>query len=370
MSAGRISAASTSPERTLAIASASVFTRTTVIASKSGFASCATFTLSPPSETRFFSFGTWLRSATRGLLGPLVTAKPTSAAIRIGYSTSIATSRGERRRICRSLISSQRISVAFLPQERDEGRFEVERRALVALDRPLELARRPHEEKLAVRDHADLVRVPVGLLHVVGRVDDCRAAAGQLEDELPQLLALARIERGARLVQQEHVRLREQPDRDVHPLPVAAGERRDLVAGAVAQTGLLEHAVDHGLRIRALLEPREEPQVLRHRQLPVERGLLWDPPDLGRRLRDRALVRVLDAREDRQQRRLARAVRSDHRHQLAGRRRQRHAAQRLALAEALDEAARLEHGIARAARLGGRWSGLRHGARRYPAAPP
>src|SRR3954447_3912446 len=338
MSEGRISAASTSPERTLAIASASVFTRTTVIASKRGFASCATFTLSPPSETRFFSVGTWLSSATRGLLGPLVTAKPTSAAIRIGYSTSIATSSGERRRICRSLTSSQRTRLMpLLAQERDERRLEVERPAFAPLDRPLELARGAHEQELAVGDHGHLMRVPVGLLHVVRRVDDRRAAAGELEDELPELLALAWVECGARLVEQEHLRLREQPDRDVHPLPIAARERRHLIVGAVAQTGLLEHAVDHRLRVRALLEPREQAQVLRHRQLPVERGLLGDPPDLGRRLRDRALVRVLDPREDRQQRRLARAVRTDHRHELARGRRQRDAAQRLALAEALHE---------------------------------
>ena len=64
------------------------------------------------------------------------------------------------------------------------------------------------------------------------------------EDELPQALALARVERRARLVEQQHVGLGEQADRDVHALAVAARERAHLVAGALAQVGEVEHAAD------------------------------------------------------------------------------------------------------------------------------
>ena len=44
-----------------------------------------------------------------------------------------------------------------------------------------------------------------------------------------------------RLVEQQHRRVGEQADGDVHALAVAARQRAELVAGAVAQPGLLEH---------------------------------------------------------------------------------------------------------------------------------
>src|SRR4051794_17174309 len=172
MSAGRISAASTSPSRTFWTASSSVFTRTTSIASNSGRASSFTSTVSPPRLIWRWLGGTSLSSATRGLLGPLVTANPTSAASRIGYSTSIATSSGDRRRICRSLISSQRIApglVTVLVQERHERRLEVRRVILGVLDGALEVARRAAEEELAVGEDHDLGAVALGLLDHVGR---------------------------------------------------------------------------------------------------------------------------------------------------------------------------------------------------------
>ncbi len=53
--------------------------------------------------------GTSFRKATRGFSGPREIANPISTAMIIGYSTSSATSSGERRRIWRSLTSSQRI---------------------------------------------------------------------------------------------------------------------------------------------------------------------------------------------------------------------------------------------------------------------
>ena len=72
--------------------------------------------------------------------------------------------------------------------------------------------------------------VAVGLLDVVRGVDDGRALAREAQDELPQARALARIERGARLVEQQHLGLGEQADRDVHALAVAARERAHLIA--------------------------------------------------------------------------------------------------------------------------------------------
>ena len=107
-------------------------------------------------------------------------------------------------------------------------------------------------------------------------------------------------------------RVAEQPDRDVQPLPVAAGELAGLLVAA--ELGQLEHPRDP-LR-RRLLEPREQLQVLAHGQLRVDRGALRDPAR-GRQV-DLALVGRQAAREDLQQRRLAGAVGPDDRHPLAG----------------------------------------------------
>src|SRR4051812_49263405 len=103
----------------------------------------------------------------------------------------------------RSFRSSQRMSVAAPVEELDEGLLEIE---ASRADLLLQLARRAVEEPLAVREHDQLGRVAVRLLHVVGGVDDGGALASEAQNELPQPCALARVERRARLVQQEHVR--------------------------------------------------------------------------------------------------------------------------------------------------------------------
>ena len=101
----------------------------------------------------------------------------------------------------------------------DEGGLEVE---AVGAHQLLELARGAVEEPLAVGQQDQLLRVAVGLLDVVGGVDDRGALGREPQDELPEPLALARVERRARLVEQQHLGSREQADRDVHALAVAA----------------------------------------------------------------------------------------------------------------------------------------------------
>jgi hypothetical protein len=158
----------------------------------------------------------------------------------------------------------------------------------------------------------------------VRRVDDGRAAvAGEPRDELPEPLALPRVQRRRRLVEQQHGRLAEQPDGDVDALAVAARQRPDRVAGAIHQVGLRQHPLDPPVHFRDLLQPREQAQVLAHRQLRVDRRLLRHPADLAAVERHPSGRRPQRAREDLQQRRLAGAVRSDDRQQLAGRRAER-----------------------------------------------
>ena len=186
------------------------------------------------------------------------------------------------------------------------------------------------------------VAVALRLGDVVGREDHGRAAAGEAEHELPEALALARVEAGRGLVEQQDRGLGEQPDRDVDPLLVAARERPDLVVAPLGERGLLEHPLDRRLDVVDLLEAGEQAQVLGHRQAPVERRLLRHPADLARGRWTVAGVGLADPGEDREQGRLAGAVGADHREQLAGGGGEADLPQRRAVAEALAQAARLD----------------------------
>ena len=151
----------------------------------------------------------------------------------------------------------------------------------------MELGRRAVEDPLAVGEDEQAVAVALGLEQVVGRVDHRRPGAGEAEDELPEPLALARVEPGRGLVEQQHRGRGEQADRDVDPLLVAARERPDLIVAALAQVGLVEHPLDRALDVVDLLEAGEQAQVLRDREPPVERRLLRHPADLAGERRPR-----------------------------------------------------------------------------------
>src|ERR1700753_1398098 len=67
----------------------------------------------------------------------------------------------------------------------------------------LELRGCPREQQLTVSEDEHAGRVALGLCDVVGREHDRRAMAGKRGDELPQALALARIERRRGLVEKQ-----------------------------------------------------------------------------------------------------------------------------------------------------------------------
>ena len=215
----------------------------------------------------------------------------------------------------------------------------------------MQLVGRAVEDPLAVGEHQQAVAVALGLEQVVGREDHRRAAAGQGQHELPEALALARVEAGRGLVEQQHGGRREQPDRDVHPLLVTARERCDLVVAAVGQTGLLEHPLDRRVEVRDPLEAGEQAQVLGHRQPPVEARRLRNPADLPGG-RDSAGVRLGDPGEDREQGGLAGSVGPDHGEQLARAGLERDRAQGGAIAVRLADLADRDHGPAAALVLG------------------
>src|SRR5687767_1143205 len=81
----------------------------------------------------------------------------------------------------------------------------------------VKLARAAVEQGLAVGEDDQATAVALGLLDVMGGEDHRRARGCEPVDELPEPLALARVEPGAGLVEQQHRGLREQADSDVDP---------------------------------------------------------------------------------------------------------------------------------------------------------
>src|ERR1700756_2684783 len=150
--------------------------------------------------------------------------------------TSTPTSTGERRSTCRSFTSSQRISgLGILPaQERDERRLEVlgERRG------GAQGGGRAVEARRALDEHDDAVGVALDLGGVVVGNRPRRALGGETPEQLPQPLALHRVQRARGLVEQQRRRLSEQAQRDVHALLVAARKAGQLVVGTFAPPGL------------------------------------------------------------------------------------------------------------------------------------
>ena len=174
-----------------------------------------------------------------------------------------------------------------------------------------------------------------GLLHVVGDDGD-GVVVLELVDQLLDLGGGDRVERRARLVEQDHLRPHRHRARDTKPLLLAAGEREPvgvhLVLDLVPQRGALQAVLDAIFQLgfrHPLVEPDAEGDVLenRHRE---RRRLLEHHADLGAQqievLRRRqnivvvephmaggALVgvKVVHAVEDAQQRGLAAAGRPD-----------------------------------------------------------
>ena len=139
---------------------------------------------------------------------------------------------------------------------------------------------------------------------------------GEGRDELPEPRPLPRVEPDAGLVQQQHRGAREQADRDVDPLLVAAGEPSDDVTPPLPQSGQLEHLLDRRARLLVLLQAGKQQQVLLHRQPPVERRLLRHPAHVPVGRADLSLVRLDGPGQDREQGRLAGPVGTDDRDKL------------------------------------------------------
>ena len=129
-------------------------------------------------------------------------------------------------------------------------------------------------------DHA------VGVRHLVAQV--CRpqhrnaALGAHPEQELEQVAAARRIEPDRRLVHQQHARIVHQGAHQLHAPPVAAAERRRLVAGAILERQPRKLVVDALLRRRArhAVQSGMEHQVGGDGELEIEGRLLEHDAEL------------------------------------------------------------------------------------------
>src|ERR1700690_965289 len=125
-----------------------------------------------------------------------------------------------------------------------------------------------------------------GLLHVVGDDGD-RVVVLEFVDQLLDLGSGDRVERRARLVEQDHLRPHRDGAGDAKPLLLAAGEREPigvkLVLDLLPQGGALQRMLNAALQVgfrQPLVQPDAEGDILenRHRE---RRRLLEHHADLG-----------------------------------------------------------------------------------------
>ncbi len=191
-------------------------------------------------------------------------------------------------------------------------------------------------DDLAVVDDDDAVAQPLGLFHVVRRVEQRLAAAAQLLEVVEDGVAALRIDADGRLVEDQDVGVVDQRGGDVEAPLHAAAEGRRLVLGAIGQADQLQRRVDALAQQRAgeAVERAEQLQVGGGAEVLVDRELLRHDADaaLGARAvlgqlagahapladEDPAAVGGDQAAEHRHRRRLAGAVRPEQADDLAG----------------------------------------------------
>jgi len=173
--------------------------------------------------------------------------------------------------------------------------------------------------------------------------------------------------------QQHDARSPDQPQCDVHALRLAERETLDRAVGGVAERDHLEQLGELGLGLGHAREPCEEIEVLARAQPAVERGSLRHDADLARIGPLHApAARLERAREQRQERRLARAVRPEQRKPFAGPQRELDRAEHLPPAEGLRQPRAGDQRGARAHAVAGGSGSMRTGtvtSRPPPARP-
>ena len=135
-----------------------------------------------------------------------------------------------------------------------------------------QLPRRALGHDLRLVHDDEVVAQLLRLVHVVGRDDQRRPAPLQLVEALPQQVPRLRVEAGRRLVQDDQLRLVDERAGDRQAPLHAAGQRLDLVLGALVELDELEQLVGAlaGDVAGDVEVARVHLEVLAHRQLGVE----------------------------------------------------------------------------------------------------
>ena len=134
----------------------------------------------------------------------------------------------------------------------------------------------------AVHDDQPITEL-LGLIHVMGREDECRPALLQLVQPVPEHVTSLGIEAGGRLVEQHQFGLADERPGNAHAPLLAAGEWVDGVVLAFGQLDELEQLCGPCPRHvpRDVEVPGVDYEVLENRQFVVELVHLRDDPDAG-----------------------------------------------------------------------------------------
>ena len=160
------------------------------------------------------------------------------------------------------------------------------------------------------------------------RQDDRHAALAQAVDQLPHVAAQRHVDARGRLVEEQQVGLVRQRLGDQHAALHASRQLHDLGVALVPQLQVAQQLFDIGGVPRSPEQPAREGDGRQHALERVGRQFLGDEADPPARLAivadrvepvdgDRPRARHDDAADDRDQRRLARAVGAEQRQDLA-----------------------------------------------------
>ena len=118
-------------------------------------------------------------------------------------------------------------------------------------DRALQFPGRAFGDHLAGVDHGDPIGELVRLVQVLRGQEHRRPSAARAADDVPDLVAAARIEPGRRLVEEEQVRRDDDPGRDVEPPPHAPGVGLYLLIRRLGEPERVEQFLGPPLRLPA-----------------------------------------------------------------------------------------------------------------------
>jgi hypothetical protein len=198
----------------------------------------------------------------------------------------------------------------------------------------------------------------IGLVEVLGREQDISAVGDERADDIPQLEAAARIQSGGRLVEEQQARAGDEARSEVEAAAHAARVRADEPVGRVSEAHLLDDGggIAAGIAGGGAEEARHHRHVLAARHGWLHGGRLPRegdaPPDRARIARHvdaldpkRSLVGPDQRCDEIDERRLARAVRTEQGQDLARLHREAEAVESPCLAECLDEVGGLQRRI-------------------------